>query len=60
MIDVLSREIVAAEKSPDFTERLTKLGAEPIVTTPQEFAKIIEDDTEVWRDIVRDLGMKRE
>jgi len=60
VIDLLSREIMAAETSPDFTERLTKLGAEPIITTPQEFAKTIADDTEVWRDIVRDLGLKRE
>jgi tripartite-type tricarboxylate transporter receptor subunit TctC len=60
VIDILSREIMAAETSPDFTERLTTLGAEPIITTPQEFAKMIADDTGLWRDIVRDLGLKRE
>jgi tripartite-type tricarboxylate transporter receptor subunit TctC len=58
VVDILSREIVAAEKSPDFAGRIQKLGAEPIVSTPAEFAKIIASDTELWRDTVRDLGLK--
>jgi hypothetical protein len=29
-----------------------------MVTTPAEFARIIADDTELWRDLVRDLGLK--
>jgi len=58
VIDVLSRAIIAAEKSPDFVDRIDKLGAEPIVSTPAEFAKIIADDTALWRDTVRDLGLK--
>jgi tripartite-type tricarboxylate transporter receptor subunit TctC len=58
VVDTLSREIVTAEKSPEFVERIDKLGAEPMVTTPDEFAKIVADDTELWRDLVRDLGLK--
>jgi tripartite-type tricarboxylate transporter receptor subunit TctC len=58
VIDTLSRAIVAAEQSPDFVARIDKLGAEPMVTTPAEFAKIIADDTALWRDAVRDLGLK--
>ena len=58
VIDTLSRAIVAAEQSPDFAARIDKLGAEPMVTTPAEFAKIIADDTALWRDAVRDLGLK--
>jgi tripartite-type tricarboxylate transporter receptor subunit TctC len=58
VIDTLSRAIVAAEQSPDFVARIDKLGAEPMVTTPAEFAKIVADDTALWRDAVRDLGLK--
>jgi tripartite-type tricarboxylate transporter receptor subunit TctC len=58
VVDTLSREIVATEKSPAFADRIDKLGAEPMVTTPAEFARIIADDTELWRDLVRDLGLK--
>ena len=58
VVDTLSREIVAAEKTPDFINRIETLGAEPIVSTPKEFAKIIASDTDLWRDTVRDLGLK--
>ncbi len=58
VVDILSREIVAAEKSADFAKRIETLGAEPIVSTPAEFAKIIARDTDLWRDTVRELGLK--
>jgi tripartite-type tricarboxylate transporter receptor subunit TctC len=58
VVDTLSREIIAAEKSPEFVDRIEKLGAEPMVNTPAEFARMIADDTELWRDLVRDLGLK--
>jgi tripartite-type tricarboxylate transporter receptor subunit TctC len=58
VIEALSRVIIAAEKSPDFIGRIDRLGAEPLVSTPVEFAKIIADDTALWRDTVRDLGLK--
>ncbi len=60
VIDTLSRVIIEAEKSPEFVERIDRLGAEPIINTPTEFAKIIADDTALWRDTVRDLGLKPE
>jgi tripartite-type tricarboxylate transporter receptor subunit TctC len=58
IVDMLSRAIVAAERSPDFQERLVRVGVDPIVTTPAEFAAIIAEDTERWRDIVRDFNLK--
>ena len=58
VVDTLSREIVAAEKSAEFADRIDKLGAEPMVDTPAEFAKIIADDTVLWRDLVRELKIK--
>src|SRR6267378_973480 len=60
IIDALSRELMAAERSPEFLERLSRLGAEPLVNTPAEFARIIAADTELWRDLVRELGIKAE
>jgi tripartite-type tricarboxylate transporter receptor subunit TctC len=58
VVDTLSREIVATEKSPEFARRIEALGAEPIISTPAAFAKIIASDTDLWRDTVRDLGLK--
>jgi tripartite-type tricarboxylate transporter receptor subunit TctC len=58
IIEAMSRELIAAEKSPEFRDRLSKIGVEPVANTPAQFAKIIADDTERWRDIVRDLNLK--
>jgi tripartite-type tricarboxylate transporter receptor subunit TctC len=58
IIDALSREIMAAEKSPEFREKLESIGVDPVVHTPEEFAKIIAQDTELWRDIIEALGVK--
>jgi tripartite-type tricarboxylate transporter receptor subunit TctC len=58
VVAILSREIIAAEKTPEFVDRIDRIGAEPLVNTPAEFAKIIANDTELWRDVVRDLGLK--
>jgi tripartite-type tricarboxylate transporter receptor subunit TctC len=58
IVDLLAREIVAAEMSPDFQDRLVRVGVDPIAVTPAEFAAIIADDTERWLDVVRDLNLK--
>ena len=58
VVDILSREIIAAEKTPEFVDRIEKIGAEPLINTPAEFAKIIAADTELWRNVVGDLGLK--
>jgi tripartite-type tricarboxylate transporter receptor subunit TctC len=58
IVDIMSRELMAAEQSPEFRERLDKLGVEPVPNTPEQFAKLIAEDAERWRDIVRDLNLK--
>ena len=58
IVDTLARETVAAEKSADFQDRLVSVGVDPIVATPAEFAEIIAEDTERWRDVVRELNLK--
>jgi tripartite-type tricarboxylate transporter receptor subunit TctC len=60
IVDTLAREIATAEQAPEFRERIERLGAEPVKNTPAEFAKIIADDTELWRDTVRDLKLMSE
>jgi tripartite-type tricarboxylate transporter receptor subunit TctC len=56
--DALAREIAAAEKSAEFRERLQRIGVEPAIKTPAEFADIIAADTARWHDVVRDLGLQ--
>lgn len=58
VVDTLSREIRAANQDPAFRDRLVKLGVDPVVHTPAEFAKQLAEDYERWRVIVRDLGLR--
>lgn len=57
IVEAVAREVAAAENTPAFRERLEKIGVEPAVNTPAEFAAIIAAETARWRDVVRDLGI---
>jgi tripartite-type tricarboxylate transporter receptor subunit TctC len=56
VIDVVSAEIVAVEKTSEFLDKLAKIGVEPAGTTPEEMAKEIAADTERWRSVAADLA----
>lgn len=49
----LHRETVAAVRRPEVSERIRALGAEPVASTPEEFASVIARDVAKWRDVVR-------
>jgi tripartite-type tricarboxylate transporter receptor subunit TctC len=58
IVDAIGREVAAAENTPEFRERLEKIGVEPAINTPEEFAAIIAAETARWREVVRDLGLE--
>jgi len=58
IVTAIAREIATAEKTPEFRERLQRIGVEPALKTSAEFADIIAADTARWRDVVHDLGLK--
>jgi tripartite-type tricarboxylate transporter receptor subunit TctC len=60
IIDMISAEIVAAEKTPDFLERLSKIGVEPSGTTSQEMAEEIAADMQRWRAVAKDVAPKEQ
>jgi tripartite-type tricarboxylate transporter receptor subunit TctC len=43
--------------TPAADESLAKLGAEPKIRSPQEFAALIADETRSWADMVRQSGI---
>ncbi len=57
VIDLLSKEIQAAEQDPEFIAKLSKIGVDPMLHTPEDFARIIAEDTARWRVIIKDLGL---
>ena len=60
VLDTLSRELMAAGKDPAFVAQLEKIGVDPVVHTPAEFAKMIAEDAARWRDIITTLGIKQQ
>ena len=56
----LSKDFVAALNTDAVKERLTKLGAQPIGSSPQDFEARIRADYEKWEPIIKAAGMKAE
>ncbi len=56
----LSQDFVAAVNSDAVKERLGKLGALPIGSTPQQFDARIHADYEMWGPVIKAAGMKAE
>lgn len=56
----LSRDFVAALNTDAVKERLAKLGAQPIGSTPRQFDARIRADYEKWAPIIKAAGMKAE
>jgi tripartite-type tricarboxylate transporter receptor subunit TctC len=60
IIDKLNKEINAALADPAMKARFADLGAEPMPTTPAEFAKFIAAETEKWGKVIKSAGIKPE
>jgi len=56
-VDRLNREIAAAVADPAVRTRFTDFGAEPISSTPDEFARYISVEVTRWRDIITKGGI---
>jgi tripartite-type tricarboxylate transporter receptor subunit TctC len=56
----LSRDFVDALNNATVKERLTKLGASPIGSSPQDFAAKIRADYDKWGPIFKEAGIKAE
>src|ERR1700736_6248737 len=60
LIEKLSHDFVAALNHEAVKERLTKLGASPIGSSPQQFDAKIRADYKKWGPIIEAAGMKAE
>jgi tripartite-type tricarboxylate transporter receptor subunit TctC len=58
VIDKLNAVINEGLRSPDMRAGFAKLGIEPTITSPQEFADIIAQEVPKWADVVRTTGVK--
>ena len=60
IIERLNRELRAALTSEDLRERLAREGAEPIPSTPEEYAAEIDAEETKWSAVVKSLNLKIE
>ncbi len=61
--EVIGALHAAAAKAINTTavrERLTKLGAEPVGNSPEEFRRLLEKEQQLWAKVVKDSGAKVE
>lgn len=57
-VDALSREVARIVKEPAMAQRLMDLNLVPIGNTPEEFAKVMQDDYDKWGKVISQVGIK--
>jgi len=56
----ISTDVNEILKRPDVAKRFAEFGAEPYITTPEQFARIAHDDMEKFRVVLDKSGVKPE
>lgn len=60
IVTLMNTELTKIVRTPEVTERLLKLGAEPLSSTPEEFGAHIKSELRKWGKAVQDSGVKVE
>ena len=58
VVDRLNASARQALQAPEVVARFQELGAERVGSTPEEFAKLVTRELDVWSDVVRRSGVK--
>ncbi|HQD82045.1 MAG TPA: tripartite tricarboxylate transporter substrate-binding protein, partial [Quisquiliibacterium sp.] len=54
----INRDVNEALRAADVVEKFTGQGAEPYLTTPEQFADVLKRDIGTWSKIVKASGAK--
>jgi tripartite-type tricarboxylate transporter receptor subunit TctC len=57
IIDLLHGAIAKVVAPRDFTDRLSRLGFDPVVSTPEQFAEWIRIEIAKWRKVIREANI---
>ena len=60
VIKRLHAELTRAVAAPDMRERLASAALEPAPNTPEQFKKLIVDELQRWKNVMKDAGIKPE
>jgi len=58
IVNALASAIAKAARSPDMRQRLLDQGAEPLGSSPEEFAKLLREEQTRWAEVVKVSGAK--
>jgi tripartite-type tricarboxylate transporter receptor subunit TctC len=54
----LSAESARILKLPDVSKRISELGADPVGSTPEEFASLIQSEIAKWAKVIKDANVE--
>ena len=60
IVDKVGAEVARIVKLPEIAERFRLDGAEPVGSTPQEFAAFLKAETQKWGKVIKEAGIKPE
>lgn len=58
IVSRLNSEIIKAANTPAVRERLTGIGFDVVTSTPEDFARYIQSEVTLWRDLAKQMGLK--
>ncbi|MGD9943593.1 MAG: Bug family tripartite tricarboxylate transporter substrate binding protein [Burkholderiaceae bacterium] len=58
VVESLNTEILKALGSPDIVAAIEKSGNRPVRTTPEEFQRLLADQTRRWGEVIRYIGLR--
>jgi tripartite-type tricarboxylate transporter receptor subunit TctC len=58
IVSRLSVETARILKQPDVNKRVSELGAEPVGSTPEEFAALIKSEIAKWAKVIKDANVE--
>jgi tripartite-type tricarboxylate transporter receptor subunit TctC len=56
----LNAELVKLLKTPEMREAILRQGAEPVASTPAQFAAVVKSESEKWAKVIKAAGVKAE
>ena len=59
IIEKLNKEVNAVLAEPAIKARLTELGGEPLIGTPEAFGAMIVEETEKWKKVIESAGVAK-
>ena len=58
IVSRLNSEIIKAANTPAVRERLTAIGFDVVTSTPEDFARYVQSEFTLWRELARQMGLK--